>query len=102
MRYFISKKESLYIEHLSLIDKMQAIFDYFESGIEVLADRIDERTFSPLFQIRFNGAILELKVNRTLIEDFSSYRYDDNHIIFIDKKSIYEGSLKIFSKKIKK
>ena len=98
MRYFINKKEHLYIEHLSLIDKMQSIFDYFESGIEVLADRIDERTFSPIFQIRFNGAILELNVNRILIEDFSSFRYNERHIIFMDKKSIYEGSLKISSK----
>jgi hypothetical protein len=102
MRYFINKKEPLNINHLSVKDKMQAIFDWFETGIEVISDRLDDSIFIPIFRIRFNGAILELKVSRTLIEDFSDYNHDKNYIIFLDKKSIYEGNLKISCKKISK
>ena len=102
MRYFINKKEPLNINHFSVKDKMQAIFDWFETGIEVISDRLDDSIFMPIFRIRFNGAILDLKVNSTLIEDFSDYNHDKNYIIFLDKKSIYEGNLKISCKKISK
>jgi RNA binding exosome subunit len=101
--YWICKKESIDLSNLSTDDKMQSIFNHFNTGIEVLASKLDERTFCPIFQIRLNGRISELKVtSETLHDTISSLiDYDQNYLILMEKKSIIEGRLKISCKKLR-
>ena len=96
---FICKRESLNLDGLDLNDKMQSIFNHFNTNIQVIASKIDESTFSPIFQINSNGRILEIKVSRTTIEDLITklQNYDKRYILYLE---ISNNKLYISSKKI--
>lgn len=98
---FICKRESLNLDGLHLNDKMQSIFNHFNTNIQVIASKIDESTFSPIFQINSNGRILEIKVSRTTIEDLVTelQNYDKRYILYLE---ISNNKLYISSKKISK
>lgn len=97
---WICKQESVDIKHLSIEDKMQVIFNQFNTNIKVISSRLDEATFCPVFKIQYNGKIFEVRVNRILIEDMAETLeyYDTKHLIFMDKESVLKGNLKISSK----
>jgi hypothetical protein len=57
---------------------------------------------SPIFQVRINGFIRNININRILEDMVLAFEnYDNNFVLFLDKKSLYEGRIIISSKRIK-
>jgi hypothetical protein len=102
--YWICRKEPISIKHLDTQDKMQAIFDHFDTGIEVLSSELDLVTFCPVFEIRLNIVITKIRVTSVFLNDiietlenYNGYWNNKPCLIFIEKTSIFKGFLNCFT-----
>ena len=100
MKYWICKPESVDIKDLSTDDKMQVIFNQFNTNIKVISSRLDIATFSPIFKISYNGKISEVRVPRIILNDMVEFLEDYNtkDIVMMDKESLLKGDVRIYTK----